>query len=166
MPPITLYDTALTPVLRSLKSLSNILKKGEAYANEKGIPHSELLEARLAPDMHPLIFQVQTAANTAKFLAVRVGGVANLVMEDNEKTFDDLQARITKTIDFLEAINREEFDGKEVNEFTFRDIPFTGLSYTNSFALPNFYFHMVTAYAILRMKGVDVGKWDYLGVNK
>lgn len=163
MAPITLYDTAIVPILRTLRNLSDILKKGETWANEKGIAHSELLEARIAPDMAALPFQIQTASNTAKFIAVRVAGVANTPWEDEEKTFDELQVRITKTIDFLEALKREDFDAKEESEVVFRDRKFTGLSYVNVYALPNFYFHVVTAYNILRMKGVDVGKLDYLG---
>ncbi len=163
MAPLTLYDTAIVPVLRTLRNLSGILKKGEAWADEKGVAHSELLEARLAPDMKPFPFQIQTASNSAKFLAVRVSGIPNEPWEDNEQTFVELQARITKTIDFIEAIKREEFDGKEGTEVFFHDRKFTGLSYTNAFALPNFYFHAVTAYDILRMKGVDVGKLDFLG---
>lgn len=163
MAPITLYDTAIVPILRTLRNLSDILKKGETWANEKGIAHSELLDARIAPDMAALPFQIQTASNTAKFIAVRVAGVANTPWEDEEKTFDELQVRITKTIDFLEALKREDFDAKEEIEVVFRDRKFTGLSYVNVYALPNFYFHVVTAYNILRMKGVDVGKLDYLG---
>jgi hypothetical protein len=164
MAAITLYDTAIVPMTRTLQNLSKILKKGEAFANDKGIPHSELLEARLVPDMNPLIFQVQTASNTAKFLAVRVAGVDNLSFEDNEKTFDDLQGRLTKTIEYLNALKREQFDGRDKHEFVFRDTNFTGLSYVNGFALPNFFFHAVTTYDILRMKGVEVGKSDWLGV--
>ncbi|KAK5063065.1 hypothetical protein LTR84_005141 [Exophiala bonariae] len=163
MAAITLYDTAIVPIIRTLKNLSAILTKSETFANEKGIPHSELLEARISPDMNPLIFQVQTASNTAKFLAVRVGGIENQSFDDSEKTFDDLQARLTKTIDYLNAIKREEFDGREKHEFVFRDTPFTGLSYVNGFALPNFYFHAVTTYNILRSKGVQIGKLDWLG---
>lgn len=165
MASITLYDTAIVPMTRTLKNLSNVLKKGEAFANEKGIPHSELLEARLAPDMNPLIFQVQTASNTAKFLAVRVGGVENQSFPDDEKTFDDLQARLAKTVEFLDAIKREQFDGRDKHEFVFRDRNVNGLSYINGFALPNFYFHAVNTYSILRMKGVQIGKLDWLGAS-
>jgi len=160
---LSLYDTAIVPITRTLKNMAKILKKGEAFADEKGIAHSELLSARLIPDMHPLIFQVQTACNTAKFLAVRVGGVENLPFADDEKTFDDLQTRIAKTVEFLDAIKREQFDGRETHELVFRDMNFTGLSYINGFALPNFYFHAVNTYSILRMKGVQIGKIDWLG---
>ncbi|EXJ69553.1 uncharacterized protein A1O5_07589 [Cladophialophora psammophila CBS 110553] len=166
MAPLNLYDTTIVPIISTLRNLSGILKKGEAFADAKGIPHSELIEARIAPDMAPLPFQVQTASNTAKFLAVRVAGVENVPWEDNEKTFEELQARITKTIEFLEAVKREDFDGKEANhEITFHGMKLTGLEYVNGFALSNFYFHAVTVYDLLRMKGVDIGKKDWLGRN-
>ncbi|EXJ54653.1 hypothetical protein A1O7_09994 [Cladophialophora yegresii CBS 114405] len=163
MPPLSLYDTAVLPMIRVLNILSKILKKGEDFANTKGMPHSEILECRIAPDMKELPFQIQTVSDTAKFLAVRVGGVENQSWDDNEKTFDELQARIAKTIKFLEGVKREDFEGKEGNEVTIRDRKFNALSYVNDFALPNFYFHAVTAYDILRMKGVDIGKLDWLG---
>src|ERR1700712_5684878 len=157
MPPLSLYDTAVLPIIRALQNVSKILKKGESFADAKGLPHSELLENRIASDMHGLPFQIQTMSNTAKFLAVRVGGVENQPWDDNEKTFDELQGRITKTLKFLETVKREDFEGKEHNEVTMRDMKFDALSYVNNFALPNFFFHAVTAYNILRMKGVDVG---------
>ncbi len=162
-PAVTLYESAVVPIIRTLKNLSRVLKKAEEYANEKGIPHSELIEARLISDMHPLPFQIQTASNTAKFLMVRVAGVANEPWDDNEKTFDELQARITKTINFLEAVKPAQLEGKEESEVDFHGTKYTGLSYTTEFALPNFYFHAVTAYNILRMKGVNIGKKDWLG---
>ncbi|KIW22395.1 uncharacterized protein PV07_12284 [Cladophialophora immunda] len=166
MASLNLYDTTIVPIVRTLRNLSSLLKKGENFADAKGIPHSELLEARIAPDMAALPFQVQTCSNTAKFLAVRVAGVENVPWEDNEKTFDELQARITKTIDFLEAVKREDFEGKEADhEITFQGVKLTGLVYVNAFAMPNFYFHAVTAYDLLRMKGVDIGKKDWLGRN-
>src|ERR1700761_3110760 len=165
MPPINLYDVAIVPMVRVLTHLSKILKKGENFANAKGMPHSEILEGRIAPDMHDLPFQIYTVSNTAKFLAVRVGGAENQPWEDDEKTFDELQGRITKTLKFLENVKREDFEGKETHEITVRDRKSDGLSYVNNFAMPNFYFHAVTAYDILRMKGVDIGKADWLGLN-
>ncbi|OAL39235.1 hypothetical protein AYO20_01553 [Fonsecaea nubica] len=166
MAPLNLYDTTVVAMIRTLRNLSSLLKKGEAFADAKGIPHSEILEARIAPDMHMLPFQIQTCSNTAKFVAVRVAGVQNVPWEDNEKTFDELQARITKTIDFLEAVKREDFEGKESgHEIELQGKKLDGLTYVNAFAVPNFYFHAVTAYDILRMKGVGIGKKDWLGVN-
>ncbi len=165
MPPVNLYDTAIVPATRVLHNLSEILKKGEAFANTKSISHTELLEGRIAPDMNDLPFQINSVSNGAKFMAVRVGGVQNEPWDDNEKTFDELQARITKTLKFLENVKREDFEGKENSEVTMRDKKYTGLNYINEFALPNFFFHAVTAYNILRMKGVDLGKADWLGLR-
>ena len=165
MASLTLYDTAIIPMIRTLKHLSAILKRGEAHADEKGIDHSELLEARIVADMNPLPFQIQTASNSAKFLAVRVAGVENIAFADDEKTFADLQTRLTRTIEYLEAIDRKQFDGKETAEVVAFNRNFTGLSYVNDFALPNFFFHTVTAYDILRSKGVDIGKKDWLGIR-
>ncbi|RVX67975.1 hypothetical protein B0A52_08385 [Exophiala mesophila] len=165
MASLTLYDTAIIPMIRTLKHLSAILKRGEAHADEKGIDHSELLEARIVADMNLLPFQIQTASNSAKFLAVRVAGVENIAFADDEKTFADLQTRLTRTIEYLEAIDRKQFDGKETAEVVAFNRNFTGLSYVNDFALPNFFFHTVTAYDILRSKGVDIGKKDWLGIR-
>ncbi len=165
MPALSLYDTAIVPMTRALQNLSKILKKGEAFADTKGFSHAELLDGRIAPDMNELPFQIQTASNTAKFLSVRVGGVQNEPWDDNEKTFDELQARITKTLKFLENVKREDFEGKEGVEITVREKKYNGLSYVNEFALPYFFFHAVTAYDILRMKGVDIGKADWLGLR-
>lgn len=165
MPPLNLYDMSIVPMTRVLHNLSQILQKAEFHATTKGLSHTELLEARIAPDMNDLPFQIQTAANTAKFLAVRVAGVKNESWDDNEKTFDELQTRITTALKFLENVKREDFEGKETAELTFRDRKFTGLSYINNFAMPNFFFHAVTAYDILRMKGVNVGKEDWLGLR-
>jgi uncharacterized protein len=162
MPPLSLYDTAIVPVTRTLQVLSKLLKIGENHVNTKGLSHSEILESRIAPDMNPFPFQIYTATNTAKFIAVRVGGVENQPWEDDEKTFDELQARIAKTLKFLEGVKREDFEGKENAEVMLRDRKFTGLSYLNEFAMPNFYFHSITVYNLLRMKGVDVGKADWL----
>ncbi len=163
MAPLSLYDIGVTPLIRTLNALSAILKKAETHANDKSIPHSELLEARLAPDMAALPFQIQTVSNTAKFISVRIAGAENVPMEDKEETFGELQARITKTIEFLNAVKREDFDGKEDVEVSMRDYRFTGVGYLTTFALPNFYFHATTAYGILRMKGVDIGKLDFMG---
>ncbi|KIW13882.1 hypothetical protein PV08_06663 [Exophiala spinifera] len=162
MSKLTLYDTAIVPIIGTLKNLSSILKKGEAHLDAKGLPHSTLLEARIAPDMNPLPFQVQTASNTAKFLAVRVAGVPNEPWADDEKTFAELHARLARTIAFLEAVKRESFDDKEGVEVTLRDWKYTGLSYVTGFALPNFYFHAVTVYNLLRMNGVEIGKKDWV----
>lgn len=165
MPALNLYDTTIVPVTRVLQTMSKLLKKGESFLDAKKMPHTELLEARIIPDMNPLTFQIQTMSNTAKFLAIRVAGVENQPWEDNEKTFEELQTRITTTLKFLEGVKREDFEGKEGNEVTMRDTKYIALNYVNEFAMPNFYFHAVTAYNLLRMKGVEVGKADWLGLR-
>lgn len=166
MSSISLFDTAILPVKHAIHQLRAILQKAETWADSNGVPHSELLGARLAPDMHPLTFQVQTVCNTAKFIPVRVAGTPNLPMEDNETTFEDLQKRLETTLEFLEGVRREDFEGKHDVEVNFRDFKFTGLTYVTGFAIPNFYFHVMTTYALLRMKGVPIGKMDYLGKHR
>jgi hypothetical protein len=162
-----LYDLTVPVFIRTLGILSKFLEKGRAYAAEKGIDEADFLTARLYEDMAPLTAQIQRVSDTSKGFAVRVGGVENVAMEDNETSFDELQARITKTIDFLKSVPREAIDGKEatpiVVKFGPTEMTFTGLNYAQGFAIPNFYFHVTTAYAILRSKGVPVGKQDFLG---
>lgn len=166
MAPINLYDTTIPTLITYLQNLSHVLKKAETWANEKGIAHSELIEARLAPDMKALPFQVQIAARTSSVVLTELAGVAGLTLENNEKTFDDLQALIAKAIHALQAVKREDFADKENKQIAYRNFEYTGLSFVNTFALPNFFFHVVTAYDILRSKGVDLGKADYLGEVK
>ncbi len=162
-----LYDLTVPVFIRTLGILSKFLEKGRAYAAEKGIAEADFMTARLYEDMAPLTAQIQRVSDTAKGFAVRVGGVENVAMEDNEASFDELQARITKTIDFLKSVPADAINGKEATtiivKFGPSEMTTTGLDYARGFAIPNFYFHVTTAYAILRMKGVPVGKKDYLG---
>jgi hypothetical protein len=164
---ITLHDLTVPAILRGLAALSAILDKGRAYADENGIAHAELLDARLYADMAPLTAQIQRVSDTAKGAMVRIGGVENVAMADVEASFEELQARISRTIEFVKAVPREAIDGKEDAKVVLTtpggDIPFTGRSFVTGFVLPNLYFHITTTYAILRMKGVPVGKLDYLG---
>ena len=165
--PVSLYDVSIPVFIRGLNNLAAFLKKAEDYANEKQIPHSELLNAKLIDDMAALPFQIQRVSDTAKGAAVRVGGAENVVMEDTETTFEELQTRISRTIDFLNGVDKGGFEGKETTEVVLKlrsgDRKFTGETYLLNYALPNFYFHVTTAYAILRHKGVPVGKIDFLG---
>ena len=164
---LTLHEISIASFIRNLTTLSAILKKGEHYANENSIPHSKLLEARLIPDMAAFPFQIQRVSDIAKGVAVRVAGVSPVSMPDEETTFDELQARITKTVDLLKAVTKSSIDGKEDDEVTLKtgggEMKFTGKSYVLVYALPNFYFHVNMAYAILRAQGVPLGKKDYLG---
>ncbi|WP_431312146.1 DUF1993 domain-containing protein [Sphingomonas immobilis] len=163
----TLYEQTVPVFIRNLTSIGKVLAKGEAFAAEKGIDPRELLDARLIDDMAPLTAQIQRMSDAAKGLAVRLGGVENVAMADEEKTFADLQARIARTIAFLEKVPADAFDGKEDAPVELatpkQTFTFTGESYVATFALPNFFFHMTTAYGLLRMKGVQIGKMDYLG---
>lgn len=162
-----LYDLTVPAFLRGFHAMSGFLAKGEAFATEKGIDPAELLTARLIEDMAPLTGQVQRASDAAKFVAVRLGGVENVPMADEEASFAELQERIAKTVAFLKAVPREAIDGKEGATVTITtprtSFEFTGIDYATNFALPNFYFHVTTAYALLRHKGVPIGKMDFLG---
>jgi hypothetical protein len=166
---ISMYEASV-PVFRArLTALSNVLRKGQANAEERKIDEAVFLSARLAPDMLPLTGQIQIASDNAKGAASRIAGREILRFEDNEKTFADLQARITKTIELLDTFKPEEIDGSEdrVIEMKLgsREMKFTGMQYLLHFAMPNFYFHVTTAYAILRHNGVPLGKPDFLRAN-
>lgn len=164
----SLYDLTIPVYIRSLTNLSAILAKGEAWAAEKGIDPADLLATRLIEDMHPLPYQVQRACDSAKGTAVRIGGVENKVFPDEETTFAELQERIAGIVAFLRHVPREAMDGQEEKAVRLdlpdgKSIPFTGRSFALGFAIPNFFFHVTMAYALLRHRGVPVGKLDYLG---
>jgi hypothetical protein len=165
----SLYDLTVPVLIRALRNLSAILEKGAAHAKAQGIDPNDLIEARLAPDMLALPGQIQRASDSAKGCVVRLGGIANPVMEDNETTFEQLQARVAATIAFLEAAPREAIDGQEEREVVLQtpggNFPFNGRAFALGFVLPNVFFHVTTAYAILRHKGVPLGKFDYLGAG-
>jgi hypothetical protein len=162
-----LYDLTVPVFLRGFTAMSGFLAKGEAFADEKRLDPAELLNARLIEDMGPLTSQVQRASDAAKFTMVRIGGIENVAMADEEDSFADLQDRIAKTLAFLNAVPREAIDGKEDAPVTLTtprgSFDFTGRSYVLNFVMPNFYFHVTTAYALLRHKGVPIGKMDFLG---
>ncbi len=164
---LSLYDITVPGFIRALQNMDAFLAKGADWFAEKGRPESELTTARLFEDMAPLTGQIQRASDSAKGLAVRVGGIENVPMPDEEVTIADLRARIAKTIAVLQATPREGFDGKEdatVEVKTPRaTMTFTGKDYVLGFVIPNFYFHVTTAYALLRKEGVPIGKMDYLG---
>jgi hypothetical protein len=164
--PLSLYDISVPVLLRGLSNLSYVLEKGRAFADENGMAHTELTEARLIADMLPLTGQIQRASDSAKFVPVRVGGVENLAMPDTEVTFADMQARIDTTIAFLKAAPADAISAGEDRAVVIKtrggEQHFTGTNYVLQFALPNFFFHVTTAYAILRHKGVPVGKMDFI----
>jgi len=162
-----LYDLTVPVFVRALGNLAAILEKGAAFAAEKGIDPDVLLQARLFEDMAPLTAQIQRASDTAKGAVVRLGGVPNESFEDIESSFPELQARIARTIAFIQAVPREAIDGREQAEILIKtpggDFPFIGETYVLNFVLPNLFFHVTTAYALLRHHGVPIGKRDYLG---
>lgn len=164
----SLYDLSAPVFTRGLRNLSAILDKGEAFAAGQGIDPADLLATRLIEDMAPLTAQVQRACDAAKGTMVRVGGVTNVVFEDVETNFAELRDRIAKVVAFVEAVPRGAIDGREEAEVILQ-IPngasysFTGRGFVLDFALPNFFFHVTTAYALLRHRGVPLGKLDYLG---
>ncbi|WP_336968188.1 DUF1993 domain-containing protein [Sphingobium aromaticiconvertens] len=162
-----LYDLTIPVLVRALHILSAILEKGAAHAEAQGIDPATLTQARLAADMAPLIKQVQFVSDTAKGAAIRIGGLDPVPMADTESSFPELQDRIARTIAFLESVPREKIDGHEDAEVILQTpggaLTFTGRSYALGFVLPNLFFHVTTAYALLRQAGVPLGKLDYLG---
>jgi hypothetical protein len=150
-----------------LGNLSAILTKAAAYAEAKKIEPRVLLEARLYPDMLPFTRQIQIASDAAKGCAARLAGIDVPRFEDNEASFDELQARIAKTIDFVKSVRAEQVNGSEGRNITIpirdRTLNFEGMRFLLGWALPNFYFHVTTAYAILRHNGLEIGKVDFLG---
>ena len=164
---ITLYDLTIPVFLRGLGVISAVLEKGRAHAEAAGIEPEELVEARLAPDMLTLAGQVQRASDTAKFAAVRIGGVENVRFADEEKSFADLQDRLARTRDFLEKVPRAAIDDQEETTIQANigrsPISIGAVDYVQKFAVPNFYFHVTTAYDILRSRGVVLSKMDYIG---
>jgi hypothetical protein len=148
--PVSLYEISIPVFIRGLTNLAAILKKGEAYADEKGLAHATVLDARLREDMAALPFQIQRCSDTSKGVAARVGGLDNVEMADDETTFEQLRARIDKTIELLERVDPKCMDGKEEALVVGpRGVQFTGKSYLLLYAIPNFFFHVTTAYAIL-----------------
>lgn len=164
-----MFDSSIVPMSHSLKALAAILKKAEAYCEAKKIDPNALLTARLFPDMLPLTRQVQLVTDHAKGCGARLAGIANPSFPDEEKTFAELQARIGKTLDFVGGLKKAQFDGAATRMVTIKvggkDVELTGATYLSSSALPNFYFHVTTAYNILRHNGLEVGKGDFLGRN-
>lgn len=165
-----MYDVSVPVLVKALTSLSRILKKAEAHCAAKNIKPEALLNFRLYPDMFPLTAQVQLASDFAKGVGARLSGVTNPSFADEEKTFEELQARIAKTISFLESLDRAKFADAASRPLRIRvrrdtEVDMTGVEYLNHWALPNFYFHKATAYNILRHNGLELGKADFVGLN-
>lgn len=164
---LSMYDASIPVLLRGLENLSAVLEKGEAHAKAKGFDSTVLVQSRLAPDMHPLSRQIQIATDMSKGCAARLAGIEIPSYEDNEQTMGDLQARIRKTLDFLRSVTPEQLEGSEARQLAFktrtREWAFNGQAYLLDFVIPNVFFHLTIAYAILRHNGVELGKMDFLG---
>ena len=165
---ISLYAASVPVFQQMLNALSDVLKKAEAHATEKNIDPNAFLQARLFPDMFPLTRQVQIAADFAKSAAARLAGVDVPAYEDSETSFADLQARIAKTLAFIQSVPAADIDAGFDRSIVLRpgtpnEKTFVGTSYLLNYTLPHFFFHTTTAYDILRHNGVEIGKKDFVG---
>ncbi len=162
---ISMYQASIPSLIRGLENLQHFLKAADAYAEANKIEHAVLTNARLYPNMLPLKWQIFIATDTAKFVAARLAEVEPPKLEDDQETFVDLGERIETTIGFLKTITASQIDGTEDKQVELKrqELTFTGQQYLLGYALPNFYFHVTTAYDILRHNGVPLGKRDFLG---
>ena len=164
---VSLYDVSIPVFTLSLTNLGAILDKAARHAESKKVDPKVFPAARLIIDMLPLSSQIQIACDTAKGAAARLAGVEVPKHPDTEVTLDELKARVAKTLDFIKSIKPEQIQGAETREIVLQfpslTLKFTGLNYVTNFVLPNFFFHVTTAYALLRKNGVDLGKRDFLG---
>jgi uncharacterized protein len=164
---ISMYEASIPTFLHTLRNLKAILEKGIAHAEARKYDPNLLAATRLTADMLPLTRQIQIASDAAKGAAARLTGVDPPKFEDNETTMAELIARIDKTIDYLQGFKPEQFEGAEDKTITIQTprqtFTFPGLIFLRHWALPNFFFHVTTAYGLLRHNGVELGKMDYLG---
>ncbi|HKX44464.1 MAG TPA: DUF1993 domain-containing protein [Burkholderiaceae bacterium] len=167
---ITMHSASVPVFLRMFNNMNVWLDKAEAHAQAKKFDTANYLSARLAPDMLPFVRQIQMAADAAKFAVARLAGIDAPKFEDNETSFAELRERIAKTVAFVKSVSAEQIDGTEDKDIALprRDgtLVIKGEPYLKHFVLPNFYFHMTTAYALLRHNGVELGKMDFLGALK
>lgn len=165
--PISMYQASVPSLIRSLNNLVAILEKGAAHAEAQKIAPAVLLNSRLYPDMFPLGRQVQIASDLARRGAARLAGLVAPSMEDKETTFPELIARLQQAITYLETLLADQINGSEARSIALpvgeETLVFEGLPYLLDFVLPNVYFHVTTAYDILRHQGVALGKRDFLG---
>lgn len=165
--PLSVQSAAIAGFVQTLKALDAILDKTVAQAAERKIAPEVLLGSRLAPDMLPFARQIQLTCDFAKNAVARVGGGENPKMPDEEKSFDELKARIARTLAFVEGADAAALDAGLARDVTFprgpsATVTMKGEKYLTQFAVPNFYFHATTAYAILRENGIQIGKGDFL----
>ncbi len=165
--PLPMSAMSVPAFVQGLDAMAGTLRKAEAFAAEKSMDEATLLQARLFPDMFPMVRQVQIATDSAKGAVARLAGEPVPSYADDEASFAALHARVARTLDFIQSIPAAAIDGSEERVITLqartRTMTFRGADYLLSFALPNFYFHLATAYGLLRQAGVVLGKPDYLG---
>jgi hypothetical protein len=164
---VSMYQASAPRFARMLRNLSAILAKAQAHVEAKKLDAAALTAYRLYPDMFPLTRQVQIACDQAKGAVARLAGVEPPKHEDTEQSFADLQARIARTLDFIGSVKAAQIDGSETREIVLKlrsgELRLPGLDYLFSHAYPNFFFHVTTAYNILRHNGVELGKKDFVG---
>ena len=164
---ISMYQASVPVFVRALGNLSNILKMASAHAEQHKIDPSVLLASRLFPNMFPLSRQIQIATDLVNGGVARLAGVERPAYDDKETTFDEMQARIEKTLAFAKTIKPEQIDGSEEKNITLtiggNEMQFVGMPYLLHFVIPNIFFHTATAYDILRHNGVQLGKPDFIG---
>jgi hypothetical protein len=163
----SIYEASIPVYVRQLGALSNILTKAAAYSAQRKIDPAALITARLYPDMIPLVGQVQAACNHARRGAARLSGAEPERVEDKESTFDDLQALIARTVESLKRMDPKKMEGMENRTVTYptgdQKTTVSAPDYLHHFSMPNFYFHVTAAYAILRHNGLEIGKGDFMG---
>ena len=167
---LSTYQASVPVFTQMLESLSAMLDKAVAYAERKKIEPAVLLQARLAPDMLPFVSQVRFATGLARDGVARLSGVEGPSFSDNEATFDELKARVGQTLAFLQSVKPEQLEGSEERAVHLKlnspqgpvELDFKGRAYLLHFVLPNFFFHVTTAYALLRHNGLELGKADYI----
>jgi hypothetical protein len=164
---MSMYQASVPALSQTLRNLRNILQKAAAHVEAKKLDPSTLTNFRLFPDMFPLSRQIQIATDMAKSCAARLAGSEPPKWDDNEKTFDELVARVDKALDYLKGFKPAQIDGSEEREVTLKsprgEMKFKGQPFLIHFVLPNFYFHATTSYNILRHNGVELGKMDFIG---
>jgi len=164
---ISMYQASVPRFANTLSNLSRILDKAQAHVEARKLDPAALTAFRLYPDMFPFTRQIQIACDAAKGACARLAGVENPSYSDAEQTLVELKARIAKTVDFVGSFKPDQIDGSEEKDITLKlggkDVTFKGMQYLCGHALPTFYFHVTTAYNILRHNGVEIGKRDYIG---
>lgn len=164
----SMHDASVPVFEQLLGGLDGVLAKAHAHVAERGIDPQALLQARLFPDMFPFVRQVQIACDFAKSISARLSGAAVPAYDDTEQTFDELRARIAKTRAFIAALDTADFENAAAREIVLRpgtpkERTLDGHAYLYHYGLPQFFFHVTTAYALLRHNGIDIGKRDFMG---